>query len=204
MSFRGLACPWRLSSFVRWRRSRLEHRLGIRYAPSPCLSQRVRAEEEMQLDSLMRVAPLDPTQLGIEKVGQQPVNKLGCRALGRQNLASRQYSIQNPSRGSSPCHGRFEGCGRSASPSACVDGAVRDRKSVRWMSISRPARANGTTRKNRRERSKVDRRSQTPRLRRCFPRQSDDTGESVQPPRRYALRRPGLKRVQRSCRAVQL
>ena len=82
-------------AFVRWRRSRLEYRLGIRHAPSPCFSQRVRAEEEIQLDGLMRVAPVDPTQLGIEKVDQQPVDKLEGRALDRQDFASRQHSVQN-------------------------------------------------------------------------------------------------------------
>ena len=82
--------------FACWCRPCLEHGLGIRRAPGPCLSQRVRSEEEIQPERLMRMEPVDPAQFGIEKAGQQSVDKLGGCAPDRQDFASRQHGFQNP------------------------------------------------------------------------------------------------------------
>ena len=71
-------------AFCSRRQSRREHRLGIRYSPGPCFSQREGAEEEIQLERLMRMTPVDPTQPGIEKIRQHLVDELRRGSLVRR------------------------------------------------------------------------------------------------------------------------
>ena len=145
---------------------------------------------------------LDPTQLGFEKVGEQPVDKLGCRALERQDFASRQHCFQNLCVARRRVMGGLGGV-EEALHSQFASTELFEAAS-HLLDIYRTAgEGQWDQEEEGRERSKV-----TVGCKRfdvvavslgdqaIWKRQSNLQGNAPRP--------PGLKRPQRSCRAVQL
>ena len=95
--------------FILGRRSWLERGLDNRCSPGSCFTQAVCAEEEVQLERLVCMMPIDSTQFGIEEIGQKCVDKFGRCLFDRQDFASGQYRVKDQRVGRYPFMGEVMG-----------------------------------------------------------------------------------------------